>query len=257
MISSYKGKFDENIIEKAVLEGDLVKFSPIEKVKYVRGICNTLGLNPTTMPIKIMKFQGKETIYFTKDASEQLRKINKVSINKLENVFHGEVYIVTAYAMLPDGRIDSSTGAISTKGLVGEGLANALMKAETKAKRRVTLSICGLGFIDESEVDSIPGAKKISINLEENEDTTETTELLGYDKCLSDDEFEKITQLFKFYCDSLKSSNDFKSLEMAFKGIDLKKFKDYPDMFQALIDLKDKRKIEMIEGDEKVLDEDV
>jgi hypothetical protein len=37
-------------------------------------------------------------------------------------------------------------------------MANALMKAETKAKRRVTLSICGLGMLDESEVESIPGA---------------------------------------------------------------------------------------------------
>jgi hypothetical protein len=37
-------------------------------------------------------------------------------------------------------------------------LANALMKAETKSKRRVTLSICGLGFLDETEADSIPGA---------------------------------------------------------------------------------------------------
>ena len=30
------------------------------------------------------------------------------------------------------------------------------MKAETKSKRRVTLSICGLGFLDESEIDTIP-----------------------------------------------------------------------------------------------------
>jgi hypothetical protein len=30
------------------------------------------------------------------------------------------------------------------------------MKAETKSKRRVVLSICGLGFLDESELDTIP-----------------------------------------------------------------------------------------------------
>jgi hypothetical protein len=29
------------------------------------------------------------------------------------------------------------------------------MKAETKAKRRVTLSICGLGFLDETEVETL------------------------------------------------------------------------------------------------------
>jgi hypothetical protein len=30
------------------------------------------------------------------------------------------------------------------------------MKAETKAKRRVTLSICGLGLLDETEVETVP-----------------------------------------------------------------------------------------------------
>ena len=33
-----------------------------------------------------------------------------------------------------------------------------MMKAETKAKRRATLSICGLGLLDETEVSTIPGA---------------------------------------------------------------------------------------------------
>ena len=48
---------------------------------------------------------------------------------------------------------------MSIKGLVGEELANAYMKAETKAKRRVTLSICGLGWLDDSETESIRGAE--------------------------------------------------------------------------------------------------
>lgn len=34
----------------------------------------------------------------------------------------------------------------------------------TKAKRRVTLSICGLGFTDESELDSIPNAKAVKVD---------------------------------------------------------------------------------------------
>jgi hypothetical protein len=42
----------------------------------------------------------------------------------------------------------------------GDLRANTIMKAVTKAKRRVTLSISGLGFLDETEVETIPGAKK-------------------------------------------------------------------------------------------------
>ena len=40
----------------------------------------------------------------------------------------------------------------------GEIQANLAMKAVTKAKRRVTLSICGLGFMDETEVADVPEA---------------------------------------------------------------------------------------------------
>ena len=34
------------------------------------------------------------------------------------------------------------------------------MRAETKAKRRVTLSLCGLAVLDELEVETIPNATK-------------------------------------------------------------------------------------------------
>jgi hypothetical protein len=55
--------------------------------------------------------------------------------------------------------MDAAKGAVSVQGLKGEALANALMKAETKAKRRATLSICGLGFLDETEIEDIPADK--------------------------------------------------------------------------------------------------
>lgn len=152
------------LLEKVIIGNDLSGLTPLEKVQYVTSVCNTLGLNPVTKPIQLLKFQGKEVPYFTKDATEQLRKINRVSITKLETkILDGGVYVVTAYAATPDGRQDSSTGAISVAGFKGDALSNALMKAETKAKRRVTLSISGLGFMDESEADSIKDAVKVDV----------------------------------------------------------------------------------------------
>ncbi len=47
--------------------------------------------------------------------------------------------------------------------LSGEAGANLMMKAVTKAKRRVTLSICGLGMLDETEVVTIPGAEIVDV----------------------------------------------------------------------------------------------
>jgi hypothetical protein len=61
--------------------------------------------------------------------------------------------------------MDAATGAVSIGTLKGEAKANAIMKAETKAKRRVTLSISGMGWTDESEVDSIPSAKHVDVDI--------------------------------------------------------------------------------------------
>jgi hypothetical protein len=41
-----------------------------------------------------------------------------------------------------------------------EGGANAAMKCITKAKRRATLSVCGLGLLDETGIETIPAAVK-------------------------------------------------------------------------------------------------
>ena len=151
-----------DLIEKVILQNDLSGLSPVEKVQHIKNICDSLGLNPTTHPIALMKFQGKEIPYVKKDGTEQLRKINRVSITGIESkMLTDGVYVVIANACTPDGRQDSSTGVISLAGLKGEGLANAMMKAETKAKRRVTLSICGLGFLDESELESMPGHQRL------------------------------------------------------------------------------------------------
>ncbi|EDP4430985.1 hypothetical protein FW435_08730, partial [Campylobacter jejuni] len=92
------------------------------------------------------------------------RQIRKVSITKTEVAQVGDIYMVTAYAATPDGRTDCDTGALNIKNLGGDNLANAIMKAITKAKRRVTLSICGLGMLDESELETIKEKRFLNPN---------------------------------------------------------------------------------------------
>jgi len=98
---------------------------------------------------------GKLTLYAKRDATDQLRASRGVSISIVNRETIGDVYVVTARATVGD-RSDESTGAVPIGNVKGEALANALMKAETKAKRRVTLSICGLGMLDETELETIP-----------------------------------------------------------------------------------------------------
>lgn len=158
-----KSEVDSKIIESLVLAGDISKMQPTQKVEYYNRFCQSLGLNPLTQPFQIIKFQGKEILYAKKDATEQLRKIYGVSIIKLEKQFENGLYIVTATAKDKTGKEDISTGAVVFENLKGDALANAIMKAETKAKRRVTLSICGLGMLDESELDTIGSFQPIDI----------------------------------------------------------------------------------------------
>jgi hypothetical protein len=72
---------------------------------------------------------------------------------------------VTARATDRAGRSDESIGAVAIGGLKGDALCNALMKAETKAKRRATLAIVGLSFLDESEVETVQGARRVDLEL--------------------------------------------------------------------------------------------
>lgn len=145
--------------ESVLLGGDLEKLSPGERVSYMVRVCDSLGLNHLTKPFEFLKLNGRLVMYARKDATEQLRKIHGVSVRIVAREVTDDIYVVTAQATDRAGRCDESIGAVPLKGLVGEAKANALMKAETKAKRRVTLSISGLGVLDESEVDSIPGAE--------------------------------------------------------------------------------------------------
>lgn len=151
-------------LELVVMDGDLGRLTAPERLEYVARVCESLGLNPLTRPFDYIRLNGKLTLYARKDATEQLRRLRKVAITKLEKERIDDVYCVTAYAQDADGRTDVATGIVTIGRQNGDNLANAMMKAETKAKRRVTLSICGLGMLDDAEVESIPGAVREPID---------------------------------------------------------------------------------------------
>lgn len=156
-------------IERVIVAGDLAKLTSEQRLSYYSATCRSLGLNPLTKPFEYISLNGKLVLYARRDATDQLRKVHVVSITIVAREKVDDIYVVTARATTPDGRTDESVGAVHLGKLTGEALANAFMKAETKAKRRVTLSICGLGFTDESEVDSIPTAQRVRVDQETGE----------------------------------------------------------------------------------------
>lgn len=149
-------------VEQALYMNDLSKLNPTQRVELVNAICRSTGLNPLTKPLEYVQLQGKLTLYATRACTDQLRQLHGVSITGISREQVGDLYIVTAHAEDRHGRRDESTGVLNTKGLQGEALANAYMKAESKAKRRVTLSICGLGLLDQSEVGDAQHETRVS-----------------------------------------------------------------------------------------------
>jgi hypothetical protein len=147
---------DARALEQVLIKGDISGLSPAERLSYLSAVCDSLGLNPLTKPFEFIRLNGKETLYAKRDATDQLRKVHGISISITDERKIDDLYIVKAKAInSQDGREDEATGVVNLKGLNGDSLANAMMKAETKAKRRVTLSICGLGILDETEIETI------------------------------------------------------------------------------------------------------
>ena len=160
-------KQDHQLANALILNGDLSKLQPNEKVAYYNGYCTRLGLDPFTKPFEILRLNGKEVLYLTRAGAQQLNKLHKVShaITNRELINEAGVYQVTARAE-SEGRYTESIGAVNIAGLKGDNYANAIMKAETKAKRRATLDLLGLGILDETEAETLPNAHPAPIELE-------------------------------------------------------------------------------------------
>jgi hypothetical protein len=152
------------VVQHVLLGGDLSKLTPPQRVAYYRAVCDSLGLNPLTRPFDYLRLSGKEVLYAKKDAAEQLRQKHKISLGVPRSELVDGMFTVSVVASLPDGRPDSDMGCIDLAGVRGEARANAMMKCVTKAKRRVTLSICGLGVLDETELDTLPDARALNFD---------------------------------------------------------------------------------------------
>lgn len=145
-------------LEQVLGTGNLAALSPRQRVELMISVCRSRGLNPLTRPFRFLSLQGQVVMYATRDCADQLRKVDGVNIEITDKRVEGDLYVVEVRATDRTGRHDSDLGAVALGKLTGEFRANAILKCVTKAKRRVTLSICGLGLMDESEAENLPGA---------------------------------------------------------------------------------------------------
>lgn len=151
------------MLENVLVGGDLSKLSAGQRLDYYRQVCQSMGLNPLSKPFDYIILNGRMTLYAKKDAADQLRKINGVSVDSVDINKDCDYIVVTVRGHDKTGRSDVEVGVVSKRDMRGD-LGNVMMKAVTKAKRRLTLSLCGLGWLDETEVETIPDAKPVAVD---------------------------------------------------------------------------------------------
>jgi len=159
------------VVESVLISGDLSKLNPKQRVDYYQNLCKSLNLNPLTRPFDYVTLKGKLTLYAKKDATDQIRRTLEISQKFLGKRFDKDtgIYEVEVESRLPSGRSDVAAAFLYIGSSKGEELANALMKCETKAKRRGTLAIAGLGFMDETEVSDVKDARFVDPDSIEDE----------------------------------------------------------------------------------------
>lgn len=195
------------ILSSLILKGDISGLDPHQRVTYVTNLCQRIGLDPLTQPFKILRLQGKEVLYADKGCAQQLCKIYKISTEVTKREKIEDIYVVTVRASGQDGRFTDEDGAVTIGSNKGDTLANAMMKAVTKAKRRAVLAFCGLGMLDETEIETIKGARTTPIDMASKPQIIDTTpEVLKekQDKMKQDAEIEKKILLMRKSFDQIK-----------------------------------------------------
>ena len=151
------------LFTQLVLKSDLSGLSELQRVEYYKLVCERTGLDPTTRPFDLISLSGKLTLYANKSAAAQLTAAHALRVEIVDKQIVNGLCVVTARAAKPNGSYSDDLGVATIDGLRGEAAANAMLKAVTKAKRRAILSVCGLGMLDETEVDTIPGAQQVEV----------------------------------------------------------------------------------------------
>ena len=150
----------EQILADAQAAGkDTSTLSREDRSALLVGLARKLGLNALSGAVMFLKTNGRETLYVTKQGTDQIaarEKLRRETIKGPEviEIEKRKVVLCQVRATHPDGRSEVSTATLALSDVV-----NDLMKCETKAKRRATLSVCGLGLLAEDEIETIPGAQ--------------------------------------------------------------------------------------------------
>jgi hypothetical protein len=138
---------------------DLERLDADQKSQYYRDACSFLGIPANLNLLAFINANVGDTgrhevLYAKKGATDFIREsrgITTLSLQAIPNFVPGQVCFV-ASGRDKNGRDEYAVGAASIDGLTGKALSDAIMTAQTRATRRMTLQFVGGGILDESEL---------------------------------------------------------------------------------------------------------
>lgn len=152
---------DDSILH-VIKTGDLSRLSDEQQLTYYKYECSRLGLDPSSRPFAWLRLNGRTVLYAERRCADMLAR--QLGITTMFVVspeirdFGGtKVLYCVVRAIAQDGRTCEDIGCVTP----GSDMVNGIMKAATKAMRRATLRLAGWGGMDESEVETVPGAVQI------------------------------------------------------------------------------------------------
>ena len=153
-VLAVRHEMDDTLLS-LVANGDAAKLTADQKLQYFKARCDAAGLDYRAQPFQFISMNGKLVLYALKAATDQLASKHGIKLEIQSQATENGLRTVVVRAIAQDGRQTDEIGVVPVDGIKGADLANAFMKAVTKAKRRAVLSLCGLGMMDESELDTV------------------------------------------------------------------------------------------------------
>jgi hypothetical protein len=99
---------DPKVIESIVMNGDLSKLQPAQKVAYYNYRCQQAGLDPAAKPFDLLKLNGKEVLYANAQCTQQLCAIHKLSTQVTHREKMDDIYLVSVRVTGADGRLSEN-----------------------------------------------------------------------------------------------------------------------------------------------------
>jgi len=136
---------------------DLESMNEEQRQQYVRNVCEHMGVPPELNLVMLTYLDEQDgprrlVAYAKRGATEIIRNNRSINVTELTSKEIGGSIVFTATGKDATGRQEMSTGSRYIKDLVGRELDDAIMTAQTRATRRMTLQFVGAGVLDESEV---------------------------------------------------------------------------------------------------------